>query len=88
MTHLPLNGDALLNRAASAMRPSAADLIRFAIEAHPDEAPDGTGAGTKSRTAGAPKSRATDPSQGHGGYHRPAPKDPLLDALVRTVNRR
>lgn len=95
MNHLPLNGDRLLNAAAGALatpKPSAARLLRSAIrgdelpdeEPFPDDAPDGTGAATKRYP---PKPKATDPSQGYGGNHRPRPQDPLTAALLRAVNR-
>lgn len=77
MTTMPLNGSGIIRRVArgleQAPRASAAELIRFTLS-HDDDAPDGTGASTKSR--------AVDPSQGFGN-RRVKQRDPLAVALSR-----
>ena len=90
--HMPLNGARpiqAIHRAltgGNVQKPSAADIIRRAHLEMDDDAPDGTGAGTKSSTGGEQlprRQRAVDPSQGHGSYSPGGSTDPLLDALKK-----
>ena len=89
MSHLPLNGDRLLNHLEGSLRMSPATALAQALAAEEtqlDDVPDGTNGSVKSYEA---PQRATDPSQGRGNPHRRGKaQDPLLESLTAVVNRR
>lgn len=87
MSHIPLNGDRLLNKLEGSIRQSPATALAQVLEGiePSQDAPDGSNGATKAE----PVSRAVDPSQGRGApQRRGKAQDPLLESLVATVNRR
>lgn len=87
MSHLPLNGDRLLNHLEGSLRQSPAIALAQALEGIDavDDAPDGTNGAVKSK----PVSRAVDPSQGRGNANRRSKSnDALLESVMATINRR
>ena len=87
MSHLPLNGERLLNHLEGSLRQSPAVALAQALEGiePSQDVPDGTNGATKAE----PVSRAVDPTQGKGNPRRLGKaQDPLLESLIATVNRR
>lgn len=87
MSHLPLNGDRLLNHLEGSLRQSPAIALAQALEGIDavDDAPDGTNGAVKSD----PVSRAVDPSQGRGNPQRRGKNnDVLLESVMAVINRR
>ncbi|MGV0360974.1 hypothetical protein ACUY2X_02605 [Corynebacterium minutissimum] len=87
MSHIPLNGDRLLNHLEGSLRMSPAVALAQALEGidAADDAPDGTNGAVKSE---APQ-RATDPSQGRGNPQRRGKQnDALLESVIAVINRR
>lgn len=81
MQHIPLNGQKVLATVEANLRPrqSAREVLSRALSIEED-APDGTNGATKHEPA-------VDPSQGMGAPVAGAKPDPLLEALLRTINR-
>ena len=87
MSHLPLNGDRLLNHLEGSLRKSPAVSLAEVLEGidADNDAPDGTNGAVKSD----PVSRAVDPSQGRGNPQRRAKQnDALLESVMAVINRR
>lgn len=87
MSHIPLNGDRLLNHLEGSLRMSPAVALAQALEGKgpAEDGPDGTNGAVKSE----PVSRAVDPTQGKGNPRRLSKaQDPLLESLMATLDRR
>lgn len=87
MSYIPLNGNRVIEAVESALhsRTSAANQLRGYLEPEANQldygdAPDGTNGATKS-------ARAVDPSQGMGARLKSEYRDPLLEAVTKTINR-
>ena len=87
MSHIPLNGDRLLNHLEGSLRQSPATALAQVLEGidAAEEAVDGTNGAVKSEVT----PRAVDPSQGRGNPQRRAKQnDALLESVMAVINRR